>query len=299
MAALVLGLLFLLIAGDGGSVQAGRRGAGPSARLTAGLRPPGVTEGSGWIVPCTLSHSLPDDPIVFPGQPGESHLHDFLGGRRVDADATYKAVVAGGTSCSRSSGDTGGYWTPALYLNSTKVDPAGSLGEREVEQKIYFRGNNLAPGTVVRTIPRNLRIIAGNSKASSASDNPQLGQNLYYGCSDNSTEKLTAPPVCSTGILSVHIGFPNCWDGVRRDVRDHQSHMSYPDDGRCPRSHPVALPRVIMRLEYPVGTDGGAITLASGAPHTLHGDFWNTWRQPRLNHFVATCLNAAVNCKTI
>jgi hypothetical protein len=281
--ALVLALLFLVIPGDMGPVQAGS----------------GVNEEAGWIVPCTLSHSLEDDPIVSPGQPGAAHLHDFFGGRRVDAHAKYKQVVAGGTSCSNSSGDTGGYWTPALYLDSTKVDPAGSFEGREVEQKVYFRGNNLAPGTQVRTIPRNLRIIAGNSKATSVSDNPQLGQNLYFGCSDNSTGKLTQPPVCSTGILSVHIGFPNCWDGVRRDARDHQSHMAYPNDEKCPRSHPVALPRVIMRLEYPVGTGGGAITLASGAPYTLHGDFWNTWRQPRLNHFVATCLNAGVNCKKI
>ena len=33
----------------------------------------------GWITECPYSHSAPDDPIRFPGQPGASHLHDFFG----------------------------------------------------------------------------------------------------------------------------------------------------------------------------------------------------------------------------
>ena len=28
---------------------------------------------------CGYSHPLTDDPIVFPGQPGASHFHDFFG----------------------------------------------------------------------------------------------------------------------------------------------------------------------------------------------------------------------------
>ena len=42
----------------------------------------------GWIVSCTYSHSLPDDPIVAFRQPGGSHLHDFVGARTTDAFST-------------------------------------------------------------------------------------------------------------------------------------------------------------------------------------------------------------------
>ncbi|WP_309624448.1 DUF1996 domain-containing protein [Methylibium sp.] len=47
--------------------------------------------------------------------------------------------------------------------------------------------------------------------------------------------------------------FPQCWDGKNLDSPDHKSHMAYPSDGGCPRSHPVALPS--------------------------HGDWWNGWKQ--------------------
>jgi hypothetical protein len=284
---------------SGRRLRFGSRESAHAPHLDLTLGASGVTATAGWIVPCTLSHSLPDDPIVAPGHPGAAHLHDFIGGRAVDANATYQEVVAGGTSCSASSGDTGGYWTPALYRGSSKVDPAGSFGADQVKQGVYFRGNNLLPGTVVQTIPPDLRIIAGNADAASPSDNPELGKELYFGCSDNSTGKMTQPPACPTGIITVHIGFPNCWNGRDLDSPDHQSHMAYPDDGLCPSSHPVALPRVIMRLEYPVGTGSGGVTLSSGPPHTLHGDFWNTWQQAKLDHLVAVCLNAGVDCKKI
>ena len=39
-----------------------------------------ATSGS-FVTQCDFSHRLPDDPIVFPGQPGASHSHDFTGNR--------------------------------------------------------------------------------------------------------------------------------------------------------------------------------------------------------------------------
>ena len=41
-----------------------------------------------FVVECGYSHSAPDDPIVYPGQPGMSHEHDFFGNVTTDADST-------------------------------------------------------------------------------------------------------------------------------------------------------------------------------------------------------------------
>jgi len=143
-------------------------------------------------------------------------------------------------------------------------------------------------------------MIAGNAMAMNRRENPHLGMELYWGCSDNSTGKLFAPPAsCTTGIISLHVGFPNCWDGVRTHT-DDTSHVRYPnDDGLCPRAFPHELPRVILRWEYPVGRSTGSVTLASGPTYTVHADFWNTWHQRRLVSLVTNCLNAFVDCGTL
>src|SRR5947208_4844988 len=107
--------------------------------------------------------------------------------------------------------------------------------------------------------------------------------------------EVTAVVDCATGIISLHIGFPQCWDGVNRDTvkpdgsaaenpytaeiypNNHFSHMAYPITGHtgvyvCPTDHPVPIPRVIMRLEYPIGTSSSGLALSSGPTYTVHGD---------------------------
>lgn len=253
------------------------------------LAPPAHAGSPGWIVRCSFSHSLPDDPIVRPGQAGASHLHDFLGNRSTQASSTYSSMVAGGTNC-RDSADTAGYWVPSLYRNGVKVAPS--------EVKVYYRDSGLAAGTMVRAFPADFRMIAGVGTATSAAGNSKLGSALYWGCSDNSTGKLKGPTSCGTGKISLHVGFPYCWNGRDLDSPDHRAHVAYPSKGRCPSTHPVALPRVILRLEYPTGSSLGSIALSSGGSWTIHGDFWNTWRQSRLDTLVARCLNADRDCGT-
>ena len=54
-----------------------------------GAVPPGEFN---FVVTCTFSHRLADDPIVFPGQPGMSHLHDFFGANTTNAFSTYDSL---------------------------------------------------------------------------------------------------------------------------------------------------------------------------------------------------------------
>lgn len=252
----------------------------------AGMLIPAVASAGspGWIVRCPYNgKTLKDDPILLPGKPGGFwHFHDFFGAKTTTANSTYLSMQAGGTTCGLPQ-DTAGYWVPALYRNGVPIRATGN------RQKFYYRENT---GTPVQAFPAGFKMIAGNAHAKSESDNPKLGSAIYWGCSDNSSPgKLKAPRSCSTGIISLHVGFPSCWDGSPASP----ANVVYPSGG-CPSSHPKKLPRLIMRFEYPVGTDLGTITLDSGPPYTAHGDFWNTWNQPKLESLVQDCLNANKNC---
>jgi hypothetical protein len=259
---------------------------------------PGASASSpGWLNRCGYTDSRSDDPIVFPDKPGASHLHDFLGNKSTDAGSTVASMKAAGTSCTLAA-DTASYWAPALYRNGQKVSPTGSWAGHATRQQIYYRDNNLAAGTFIHSIPADLRLVAGQGHAMSPAENPKLGKEIYWGCSDNSTGKLIAPPAsCASGIITLHIGFPNCWDGVLTHSND-TAHVVYPKSYECPAAFPKALPRVIVRFEYPVGTSTGLITLSSGPTFTVHGDFWNTWQQPRLDRLVTDCLNLDKDCGT-
>jgi hypothetical protein len=261
--------------------------------------PTAYADSPGWIVVCPWSHSLSDDPIVFPGNNGASHRHDFFGNMSVDADSTEEEMLSAETTCQQPQ-DTSGYWVPTVFMNGKPINPnaAPPNGTRsKTTQQFYYRigaGQN-APQTI-QPFPAGLQMVAGNGHARSAAENPKLGSAIYWGCSDNSTGKQKTPPNCKTGIVSLHVGFPSCWNGTDLDSADHQSHMAYPSSGKCPTSHPVAVPRLIMRFEYPVGTSSAGLMLSSGPPYTIHGDFWNTWDQATLAQLVQDCLNAEVNC---
>src|SRR5206468_12171925 len=65
---------------------------------------------------CTAGQVLPDDPIVYPGQPGKSHLHQFYGNEDANAYSTFASLRAKGTStCNRGpqAANRSGYWMPA------------------------------------------------------------------------------------------------------------------------------------------------------------------------------------------
>jgi Domain of unknown function (DUF1996) len=252
----------------------------------------------GWIVECPYSHSLPSDPIVYPGLPGAAHDHDFFGAEDADAFSTADSMRRGGTRCGLAA-DTAGYWLPALMRDGRVIRPEGA----GTEQLIYYR-NDLDPSERIHVPPPGLRMVAGNSHAKTEAQNPLLGTSkIYFNCNDGEGPKdqVARPPVCDDGILVVHVRFPQCWDGVHLDSPDHISHMAWTDEGdTCPASHPVAIPRVTIRAEYPVGQDYAAsdITLSSGPYASLHGDFLNTWHEAKLRSLVHRCFGGHRDCGT-
>jgi len=250
---------------------------------------------SGWIVSCNYSHSLPDDPIVSPSQPGGSHLHDFVGATTTNAASTGESLLAGGTTC-LIPGDKSAYWVPALYRNGVRLLPQGT----SKNALFYYRRKGAPAGVTVQPFPLGLKIIVGNAKATSPAENPQLGTQIIWKCGPGSGTDLAAPPTqCSSGIMVVSLQFPNCWDGTNLDSADHRSHMAYPSGSSCPASHPVVLPRIESFFRYNVGTGTiGTITLASGPYYTIHQDFFNAWEPGVLQTLIDKCINPGVDCGT-
>jgi len=251
---------------------------------------PGIIDRGVFATLCRYSHQAPDDPIVYPNQAGKSHLHTFFGNATTSAASTYDSLRAGATTC-RTEEDASGYWTPALYRNGTQVEP--------VSMKVYYRTGRHAPESV-RAFPAGFRMIAGDATAASAQ-----GLRTTFWLCRGLRDPDEAPPggpsssplTCPAGSpLTLHILFPECWDGASLDSPDHKSHVAYGRLGGCPASHPVVLPSLAMIAHYPITGEPGAITLASGSPYSAHGDFFNAWDQPFLERAVLECLNVQVRC---
>ena len=249
----------------------------------------------GWIVACNYSHSLKDDPIVFPGQAGASHLHDFAGAKTANAFSTFNSLRAGGTTCVLP-GDSSSYWVPALYKDGVRLLPTG----KQSNALFYYRRIGAPEGTIVQPFPPGLKIIIGNARARSPQENPGLGTDIIFRCGPGACAPLPAPPTqCDSGVMVMSLVFPNCWDGANLDSPDHRSHMSYPVRSRCPATHPVTLPRLESFFRYRVGTGPiGTITLDSGPYYTAHQDFFNAWDPAVLQTLVTNCINAQVDCGT-
>jgi hypothetical protein len=265
------------------------RGVFVALVLSASLHPAQALTASGRIgfnVKCEYSHSLPDDPIVFPGQPGASHLHDFYGNTTTDAFTT--STVGGPTTCA-ASGDSSGYWQPALLVNGTAVQPDAAV--------IYYQPG-VSDATLVRPFPPGLRMIAGDSHAIG----PQA--NVFYRCEGSGagdTPMTALPQDCRPypgSHLTAHIKFPSCWDGLQLDSTDHKSHMAFVSRGGCPANYNHPVPEVGLVVHWSV-EDGSTATLSSGLGYSMHADFFNGWSPTTLANLVRKCINPMKRCGSI
>jgi Domain of unknown function (DUF1996) len=253
---------------------------------------------SQWQILCTLDHQRSDDPIVHPGHPGDSHMHSFYGNTTTRASSTTRSLMAADSSCGRNmqTSDHSAYWVPALYKNNS--DGTQTLvRDRDQLMFIYYVRAGGPDGPKVKPFPPGLRMIAGNDDATSA----QSRKILEWTCGGGGPTSGKIP-TCSDPDQPIHasLGFPSCWDGMHLDSADHKSHMAYAaDNGACPRSHPVSLPKLSYEIDYPGITGGSSYALASGGQYSMHGDFFAAWDNRVQNALVSECLNDARNCQDI
>lgn len=239
--------------------------------------------GVNFVNVCGFSHRLRDDPIVFPGRPGVSHDHSFVGARTTSASSTLASLLASPSTCERP-GHTAAYWMPTLVVDGQPVAPLSAT--------IYYRRATLGE---VHAFPPGFRMIAGDSMART----PQSLRITSWNCGvDGGVRPQSDVPVCPPGkktALRLHVTFPSCWDGVNLDSSNHKSHVAYPIRGRCPSTHPVGVPAITLIYRYP--SVSGAVSLASGNQYSAHADFFNSWNEPALESLVDGCLNALRQCK--
>lgn len=236
-----------------------------------------------FIVECPYSHSASDDPIVYPGQPGKSHLHEFFGNTDVDAFSTVESLLGGGTTCDQPL-DTAAYWAPALMRGGEVLTP--------VKSTAYYRPGEGVAATSVEPFPVGLVMIAGNAGATGE----QPLSIVAWGCGAG-IERAVLPPECADGRdLRLLVTFPDCWDGTNLDSNDHHAHVAYSSGGACPAGFPVPIPQLQFSVEYPVTGSTAGLVLASGGLTTGHADFMNGWDQGKLTSEVELCLHREVVC---
>jgi len=245
---------------------------------------------------CEYSHMNFDDPLVYPGQPGRSHLHVFFGNGGVTGNSTPDSIrTSGSASCRGGIVNRTGYWVPAMIDTRT-----GAPIQPRDDIDIYYKFGYHLPLSLrgsVQPFPQGFRMIGGDSK----SRTPQA--RMYYSCHSGSGETSTIPN-CPGGELWQIVEFPQCWDGVNLDSPDHRSHVAYASGGRCPSGYPVILPEITYHVKYNVPPSGASSWRLSsdvdGAPagSSGHGDWVNGWEQEVMNAFVARCVRAGMDCNS-
>ena len=268
-------------------------------------------------VGCKLSHMSFDDPIVYPGQSGKNHLHQFFGNSLTNGFSDVANMSEKGrSSCGGGIVNRTGYWTPVLIYSCPpgspqpgcdlsrdgEVIPAGS-------SNFYYKGGYTAGITStggIQWAPDGLRIIAGNASATSPSQNAK--DFIFFDCFANdgnsggpagrhfdhipSKAELQAVGTTNCDNLNFNVTFPECWNGVDLDSADHRSHMqrasfnSAGDLGCYDPAYPVHIPTISTNLNIPVVyNDMDYYRLSSDPPRssgvppgsTAHADWANGW----------------------
>ena len=251
---------------------------------------------------CQVSHYSYDDPIVFPGQPGASHLHMFFGNTAAAAASTYETLrTSGGGTCSGGPVNRSAYWTPAVLNASGAVEVPDFIN-------LYYKTADQRTTDIVSPAA-GLRMVAG----ASMSDPTAADSHRWYCELDQSaTGKTLTIPDCPTGqALVVSVSFPTCWDGTHLDAPDHRSHLAVAvrdanDHRVCPTGYPVHLPEVTFVLGFQHGTAATSGWYAAsdrmpGMSHpngsTFHADWIGAWDPPTMDRIVVNCLRGMRDCQ--
>lgn len=258
--------------------------------------------------PAQLSY---DDPIVYPGQPGKSHLHQYYGNTGADANSTFASLRASGSSTCNilaapnqdKAANRSAYWMPGMFDGKGNVVlPEYVQVYYKREPKAYPAGTPLAaklPQTACTTagicvsIPNGVKFISGFNMLT-GKPGAQKGHfkcvapdgNAVISADQGDMVGLEAKCVVG-GFLAASVASPKCWNG-QIDSPDHMSHFAEMIGApkKCPSTHPYLTPQFTITSFYRI-LAGDALTqwsLSSDAMYlnlprgsTLHFDYFEAW----------------------
>jgi hypothetical protein len=268
---------------------------------------------------CNASHLAYDDPIVYPGQAGKSHLHQFFGNTEANANSTYESLRKSGNSTCNSPLNRSAYWMPAM------LDGVGHVIRPDFISIYYKRrpqmdpkckaGNPQAEGTCVN-LPRGLRFVFGYNMLNA---NSAPTGAAYFNCDgptavpDHYATITEAAKNCPVGNkLGAVIMAPSCWDGRNLDSADHRSHVAYAGYGtwgylKCPDTHPYVIPQFQLGAWFTVDANLGTWRLSSDdmtamgmgmktPGSTFHADWFGGWDDNVMKTWHDNCIDKLQSC---
>jgi hypothetical protein len=251
---------------------------------------------------CNFSHLGYDDPIVYPGQPGKSHLHMFFGNTSVNANSTYESLRQNGNgTCQGGPINRSGYWAPAVFNANGQVVVPDFIS-------VYYKGSNSTTSEIQKMVPlpNGLKMIAGYDMANGIS-NPATTHFNWY-CETNQVKQQTIPNCAPGERVGVNLAFPQCWDGINLDSADHRSHLAYVNyinsQPVCPATHPVHIPEFTLGIWFTHDGNSQNWYLASdrmaGMTHpngsSFHSDWLGAWDSTIRDRFMQNCINGMRDC---
>jgi hypothetical protein len=269
---------------------------------------------------CSAGQVLADDPIMFPGQPGKSHLHQFYGNTAANAYSTYNSLRTTGQSTCMSPLNRSAYWMPAL------LDGKGNVVRPDYVAIYYKRRPDSDPVVSDPTnpqyqgkgvaLPNGLRFIFGwdptgvNSARTGAAWFNCDGPTGVAGRYDNIPQAMANCPAGNK--FGAVIFAPDCWDGKNLDSADHRSHVSYATYGtwgylKCDANHPYVIPTFTIGAWYTIapGDDTSkwhysSDEMVSGQPagYTFHADWFGAWDNTIMSTWMANCINKMLSCSS-
>jgi hypothetical protein len=240
---------------------------------------------------CKYSHSKPDDPIIFPGLPGASHMHSFIGNNSTNANTTTETLLTNAGSSCQPVQDLSAYWIPTLYERGQTIEP---------KDVVVYYGSRLTDSSKTVPFPQGFRMIAGDAK--SQVPTPKGTVNQFYCAGPGGDIGRSADgnwPVCApTANLMYQLVFPDCWDGVHLDSPDHKAHVAYTYTGTCSGAFPIAIPSTSFVIAYPTAGSADGFQLSSRMASSMHGDAFFAWDNAAMGHRVKDCVVQKAKCNT-
>ena len=233
---------------------------------------------------CLPGQIKSDDPIVYPGQPGRSHLHQFFGNDTADANSTYASLRGAGNSSCMSPVNRSAYWIPAI------LNGKGSV-VRPDYVTVYYKRRPLSDPIVSDPahpqyqgkgvkLPNGIKFIFGRDMLNLAQ--PPTGA-VSFSCDGPTAVPQSsyknfeeAQAGCGVGNrIGARITAPDCWDGKNLDSLDHRSHVAYAGYGdwgyyKCPTTHPYVIPAFSMGVWF-TQADGEVYSFVSDSMDTSTG----------------------------